>query len=279
MRRSRLFVTVQFFIGSSKLHSNEDLELILSSTFLADLEYHKTIGSTNDRALQLMQTQELKLPFLVLAETSTASRGRENRKWFSPLGTINQTLIIDADEYGLSMDRTPVVSLLMALSVAETIASLVPEQATRVKWPNDVYVDDRKISGILIERPPKNQNRLAIGIGINVNNSFATASQEFQDKATSLVDSSGEEHSLSRVIVELIKRVDSNLQDFKQGRLDLCSTWQQFCFLTGKSIVLIDGARTISGLCLGINSTGAIVIRTEGRETLEIISGSIESFR
>lgn len=261
------------------MYSSEDLELLLSSTFLRDIEFHEVIGSTNDRALELSCREELECPFLVLAETSTASRGRENRKWFSPAGAVNLTLIVDSDEYGLAADRNPVISLLIALSVAETIETFVAGKDTQLKWPNDVYVAGKKISGILIERPTQSQHRTAIGIGINVNNSFDSASVELREKATSIVDLTGEENRLSSVIVELLKRIAENFQNFKLGQLDLVQAWQRFCYLTGKSITLTDGARTISGVCQGIDASGALKVRTEEGKTLDVISGSIESIR
>ena len=135
--------------------SDADLNRITGSTFVKRVEFHQAIDSTNNRALQVARTAEYESPLLVLAESQTQGRGRGTNLWWAQPGALTFSLLIKTDQAQLPPDRWPQVSLTAGLAVCEAIEEFVGEPAIQLKWPNDVYVRQRKACGILIEMPPK----------------------------------------------------------------------------------------------------------------------------
>src|SRR5579862_3978982 len=167
--------------------ASADLERIVATGLIGGYEFHSEIGSTSDRAAELVKQPRLACPFLVLAERQTAGRGRGSNWWWSAPGGLTFSLALDARQCGLPVERLPLVALAAGLAVCDAIEPLLPGVAVRLKWPNDVYVAGRKACGILVEAPGVSPARLIVGIGINVNNTFAAAPRELQQVGTALI--------------------------------------------------------------------------------------------
>ena len=174
----------------------DDLRRLRTETFLREVEHHAEIGSTNDRALALCGETNLPVPYLILTEQQTAGRGRGANRWWSNDGALLFSVIINATDYALPESRWPQISLTAGVAVCEVLDALTNTTNSQVarahtvglKWPNDVWLNNRKACGILVEVPPTRCGRLVIGVGLNVNNSFDSAPAELQLNATSLSD-------------------------------------------------------------------------------------------
>src|SRR5207302_1007514 len=127
------------------------------------IRWHESVPSTNDIAARLA---EIPVPegTVIGAEEQTAGRGRWGRSWASPRGGVWLSVILRP---GLPPDRTPVVGLAAAVAAAEAIRETTRLPA-RVKWPNDVLVEGRKVVGILAEAIP-GAEWVVVGVGINAN--------------------------------------------------------------------------------------------------------------
>lgn len=156
--------------------SGLDVQRILSATSVRTVEYHDELTSTNDLALQLVSGQPL--PLLVVAERQTGGRGRGGNKWWAAEGALTYSLVVDAAALRLEQRSWPRVSLTVALAISDTLDELLPNRAVQLKWPNDVYLQGRKVCGILVETAPRFPGVLVLGIGVNVNNSLAAAPAE-----------------------------------------------------------------------------------------------------
>jgi BirA family biotin operon repressor/biotin-[acetyl-CoA-carboxylase] ligase len=171
------------------------------------------------------------------------------------------------------------LSLVAGLAVCEALASFVPASAVQVKWPNDVYLAGRKVCGILIESAAASPGRLVIGIGVNVNNSFADAPVDLRDTAVGLCDLIGRPLDPTDVLLALLQRLDERWNDLaRRGFHSLVDAWRARCFLSHKSIELQAGAQTIVGRCLGIDDDGALLVHTEtGRQRFH--AGAIRAWQ
>src|SRR5690606_23569450 len=129
-----------------------DLQRIRDETLVRTIDFHWELDSTNSQAIRMLEQSELPTPLLVLAETQTQGRGRGQNRWWSAPGALTCTLVAPLDK--LPADRLPQVSLTTGLAVCQAVESLAPQADLGIKWPNDVYLDDRKLAGILIELPP-----------------------------------------------------------------------------------------------------------------------------
>jgi BirA family biotin operon repressor/biotin-[acetyl-CoA-carboxylase] ligase len=125
-----------------------------------------TIGSTNDEARRLAASGDSG-PVWITAGEQTAGRGRRGRVWVSPKGNLMSTLLLNPRAPAAECAQ---LSFVSAIASADTVAHFAPEADVKVKWPNDVLANGRKISGILLESASAGGEPyfLAIGIGINL---------------------------------------------------------------------------------------------------------------
>lgn len=252
-----------------------DVGRIQRSGLAARVDFHEWLGSTSDRALELAAAGEGPLPLLVLAERQTGGRGRGTNRWWSSAGALTFSLALEVPPSSLAPDRWPQLSLAAGLAVCETLEELLPRAECRVKWPNDVFVNDRKICGILCESVPGWRDKIVLGIGLNVNNSLAAAPPEVQQAAISLVDVAGGARDLTAVLLALLDRFDQRWQQIVAGQFaEQAAAFRQRCFLTGKTLTVVSGGKTHVGRCQGIDDAGELLLQTESG-LARIVAGTI----
>lgn len=241
------------------------LARLQAETFLRGVEHHTEINSTNDRALELCVDAELPIPYLVLADHQTSGRGRGANRWWSSDGALLFSVIVDAADYALPESRWPQMSLTAGVTVCEVLGS-VSTESVGLKWPNDIWLNNRKVCGILVEVPPVQRGRLVIGVGLNVNNSFATAPPELQTIATSLRDECGAEFDRTKLLGDLLRRLAENTRRLAASDPSLPNRWQSWCVLRDRTVSLETGQQVVTGRCLGIGDDGALRLQTSSGE-------------
>ncbi len=257
-------------------------------TFVRTVEIHAELPSTNDRALELAGREEV-LPSLIVALRQTAGRGRGVNRWWAADGALTFSLILEPDQATLPTSRWPELSLTAGGAVCAALLELLPGTDLRLKWPNDVYLSGRKVCGILVEVhaaergtdrrsvPRAPNQRLVVGVGINVNNSLADAPEDVRRRATSLIDVTERQFRLTDVLVGFLRRFELDMELLVSGDRRLHDRWRRLCLLSGKSVALDDGTRSIAGTCLGIDDDGALLLQTEAGPQ-RFFGGVVEAF-
>lgn len=244
-------------------------------TFLRRAEWHDQLDSTNSAALSLALRGTPDVPAIIGATHQTAGRGRGSNTWWSSAGALTFSILFNPLDRGLPFARWPQVALMTGLAVADTLESYLPPVSVQLKWPNDVYADGRKICGILTEVPPGRTDRLVVGIGLNVGNSLAAAPVDVRSSAVSLVDLLGSEHpSLQDVLMTLIGRWERWLQRLAAGEVDFPSVWRPKCYLTGERVSVTIGPESQTGICVGLDGDGALLLETE-RGVQRVLAGTV----
>lgn len=248
-----------------------DLPRLQNANLVHSIDYHPSLGSTNDRAIELASRGEIKLPLLVITDEQTAGRGRGANRWLSSAGALTFSLALEAPPDRLPQSRWPEVALATGLAVGRALRQGAPAADIRLKWPNDVYLDGKKVCGILSESVPGWRDRLVVGIGVNINNRLAspTASNpsaaDIQHTAISLIEHDGQTRDLTSVLIDLLDAFDHAWNQLTGPEAAaLLADYRTFCFLTGKTVTAADAAghKTI-GHCLGIDATGRLQLQTE----------------
>ncbi len=240
----------------------DDLLSIKQGTFVREIEHHQAIASTNSRALAIAPQPQLTLPMLVLADEQTAGRGRGVHRWWSARGALTFSIILDCSAME-DASNWPRVSLTTGIAVCAALHQLCPGLAAGVKWPNDVYVRNRKICGILVEVPPPPGGRLVVGVGINVNNAFENAPEPVRTIGTSLLEAAGYRFSLVTVLTAVLQQLATHLDLLAHQPETLQQRWQDFCMLAGRQVRIVAGTRRITGTCQGIDARGALLVETK----------------
>lgn len=237
-----------------------DLDRVARETSIREIDYHETLGSTNDRAQRLARDSR-NWPLLVITEQQLAGRGRGANRWWSSEGALTFSVIVPTPTPA-DPKRLPQLSLLTALAVRNALQPHTAGHSPTVKWPNDVFIAGRKACGILIERPGDAPEALVIGIGVNVNNDFSGSPEPLHHKATSLRMISGNAADPSEVLIAILQRLLETLECCEQATSRLQADWNQHCFLSGRTVTISRGTDQIVGRCQGIRDDGALIIAT-----------------
>jgi len=251
-----------------------DLLTIRNETFIREVVFHHEIDSTNSAILELAKGQ-VETPLLVVTDRQTAGRGRGTNSWWSGDGALTFSLLLDFPM--LDPSQLSSFSLTVGLAVCQTLEQIAPVADLAIKWPNDVYFNDKKIAGILIERPDANEPRLAVGIGINVNNSLQSAPEEMRQTATSLTDELGANVSLTLLLLECLQQLERRAKDQVHNARELLDQWRAYCMLTGRTIKVEAGGAVIEGDCQGIGESGELLVQTASG-LKRIVAGSVSEF-
>ncbi|NLY88520.1 MAG: biotin--[acetyl-CoA-carboxylase] ligase [Firmicutes bacterium] len=243
------------------------------------IEYYTELPSTNRRARELAAVNPPE-GLVVLAEKQTAGRGRLGRSWFSPAGTgIWMTLLLKP---ALPPGELPKLTLLAAAAVARAIAAEL-KLAPLVKWPNDLYLDSRKIAGVLAETAGQAGGPgayLLLGIGINVNQVSTDFPGELREKAGSLRMSLGA--PVDRIA--LLRRFLTVLEEeyvyaCEKGFARVLAYCRQHSFILGRYVEVRSGDRRYRGRAVAIRDDGGLelLLDDEGG-TVGILAGEVSCF-
>lgn len=242
-----------------------NVDRLLGSSLVAEVEYYATIGSTNDRAKECAARGPGKLPLLVAADNQSAGRGRGANRWWTGSGSLAFSLLFDAQELGVERMRLPLVALAAGVAVVEAVTPLLPSLTVGVRWPNDVYVGERKLAGLLVEVPT--ERFIVIGIGINVNNTLVDAPVELARRVTTLGDLTGQRYDRTEILLDTLALLTKWLRQLASTPEAVASRANELCLQHGQTLTLDLGGRLVTGCCGGIASDGALLLETpEGRQ-------------
>jgi BirA family biotin operon repressor/biotin-[acetyl-CoA-carboxylase] ligase len=237
--------------------------------------------STNTTALQRLTNQTVRLPSVIVTECQTAGRGRGKHAWFSTTGSL--TFSVTYDFSPMQQKDVPVVALATGISVAQVLETLLGGDKSNVlqlKWPNDIYLRDKKLGGILIESAATQPTQLVIGIGLNINHSLETAPTEISATGVAITDATNTTHNLEDLLVLLLNQLDKNFSLLKSKQLDISTLWNSRCMLNHSVISIAIGEidqqpLNFQGRCCGVASDGALLIEIAG-EVKRFYSGVVQ---
>jgi BirA family transcriptional regulator, biotin operon repressor / biotin---[acetyl-CoA-carboxylase] ligase len=208
--------------------------------------HHRVTDSTNERAKELA-VAGAPHGTLVTADEQTAGRGRQGRQWTAPpRSAVLMSLVLrELDE-------------MLPLAAAVAIADAISAEAA-IKWPNDVWIDRRKVAGILVEGRPQ-EGWAVLGVGLNV--TTESFPPELAETATSL-KLAGIDTTPGQVLEELLPSLDAWLGAPPDAVLP---AWRDRDALKGERVRWTDG----EGVAAGIDDSGSLLVDTrDGRVTLD----------
>jgi BirA family biotin operon repressor/biotin-[acetyl-CoA-carboxylase] ligase len=234
-------------------------------TFIRRAEHFESLSSTNDRALEIAaSTPASSIPLLIIADHQTAGRGRGRNQWFAREGVLTFSLLVEPAQWGIERGLWPRLSVAVGGAVARALGRWSTVDCPLLKWPNDVLIRGRKVCGILIETSPAAPERLVVGIGINVANTFEGAPADVAARGISLSETSPvlvpEKHAILNAV---LTQLDRDLRLLGEGSPELLARWRQVCALSGRMVAVAEMDRVVSGVCAGLEDDASLLIRTE----------------
>ena len=261
-------------VDSPDVMSKAEIESMVRTKWAGrSVIYYDETDSTNIQA-KLAGENGSEHGTLVVADRQVAGKGRRGRSWESPKGVcVYMTLLLRPS---IAPVKAPMLTLVMALSVAEAVRELTGLKAG-IKWPNDIVLNKKKICGILTEMSTEIDyiNYVVTGVGINTNQE--TFSEEIRKRATSLLIEGGRHISRSELVAAVMERYEENYERFMETK-DLSGLQEKYNGMLvncGREVRVLEPKGEYSAFASGINEVGELVVTTpEGEEKL-ICAGEV----
>ncbi len=248
----------------------EEIDIKLDTEYLgSNFVIYEELNSTNE---QLLSNEKFdKHGTVLLTENQSVGRGRLGRQWISEKDKSLTFSILLTEN--IEADKLNLINLGASLAVAKSLENLYQLHVS-LKWPNDVLISNRKVSGILLETTSKGDKieRAVIGIGINVNHPNFTG--KFLITPTSIRKEFGKEVKRERLLSEILNEFESIIETIKKDPNTILEAWRSRCDWIGERIKIIDGDREIFGQFEDIDSNGLLVLK-DNSGTKKIMNGDI----
>lgn len=230
-------------------------------------------ASTNEEAVKEAQTGA-EHGTLIVADSQTQGKGRRGRTWYTKKGTcIAMSLILKPK---METKDASMLTLVQAMAVAKSIEEACGLK-TKIKWPNDILVNNKKVCGILTELYLNSTeiSSIIIGTGINVNQ------EEFPTEISQIATSLKREKKESQSRIKLIKRICELFEQYYEGFL---KTGDVSCFLEEynehlvsreKRVRVLEPKGEFEGQALGINLWGELLVKKDDGEVVRVYAGEV----
>ncbi len=253
--------------------NQEKLKQSLDGKFIGhQLHYYDEIGSTNDEAFRL-GLAGVPEGTVLIANSQSAGKGRMQRVWHSPAGSNIYTSIILRPE--ITPARTPQISILAGVAIAEVLESYCPDRI-KLKWPNDVLIDGKKVCGILsqVKTVASAVDFIVLGIGINVNISYNEFLKEICNLATSLAIETGREISRQELIIRLYENLAKWYKQLLQNGFNpIKERWLSLSPMIGEMVQVKFQEEAVSGKAIGLDDDGSLILLTADNKEIKVSAG------
>ena len=219
---------------------------------------YNSTASTNDVAAKYAKNKNND-GLVVLTEEQVKGRGRSGNKWVAGFAdsVICSILLTDC------AINAELLSLTIAVATAEAIGKCAKAEA-KIKWPNDIILNNKKVAGILVES--KKVNKLTayiIGIGINCHQSKQDFPAELRKIATSIDIETGGQIDRISLIKRLLTSIDNWFEIAKQDKKEIIEHWQQLSTQLGQRVSLVYNKKKFAGNCIGIDPENGLILQLD----------------
>lgn len=259
---------------SGDMFTEAELKSVISTRVAGrNLVFLDTVDSTNTRAKQLA---EAGAPdgTLIVAETQSAAKGRRGRAWMAPPGTgVWFSLMLRPQ---IEPEHASMLTIVAAMAVEKGIRDTTGLSG-RIKWPNDVVVDRKKVCGILTEMSADMDcvNHVVVGIGINAN--IREFPEELRDKATSLLLVSGQAVKRSALLNAVLLAWEEYYGRYlpSEDLSLLAEEYNEKLAGLGGLVKVLAPKGEYTGISRGINHKGELLVEREDGTVTEVMSGEV----
>jgi len=257
-----------------RLFTHELAGLLTGKLIGSYIVYRETVGSTNELAKDLAR-EGAEDGTVVIAEEQTGGKGRLGRDWYSPEGEgLWFSLILRPP---ISPVEASKITLVAAVAVAKAVRELTGVEAG-IKWPNDILVSGRKLTGILTEMSAEidRVNYVIVGIGVNVNLDSAKLAEGLAETATSIEKESGGRVSRLRLLSGILDRFDVLYEEFINGHFSrILSLWKEMSVTINRWVRVTSFEGVEEGIAFDIDAEGALLLMKKDGSMKRVLSGDV----
>jgi len=239
------------------------------------VRYLERTGSTNQVAIDMAKIGA-PTDTVVAAESQTGGRGRLGRSWHSPAGSgLYFSMIMRP---ALPPEDLSKITLAAGLALCLAVEK-VTDLALMLKWPNDLFLEGRKLGGILAETVniKGEPTVVVLGIGLNVNAGAAVFPADLQERATSLLIETGRVYRRSELLAAIVTELQGQVRRFERsGFKGILDDWRKRDLSLGRELAWLTlNGRVVRGVSLGPDDSGQLLIKDAEGKIHEVLSGDL----
>lgn len=242
------------------------------------VHFYNQVDSTNLTAMDLAQQGAVE-GTVVLADQQLRGRGRGERSWHSPAGVGIYCSIVLRPK--ISPGMAQLITLMTAVSTVKAIA-LRTGLSPRIKWPNDILINDKKVAGILLESKVSGTRMeyAVIGFGINVNHAPADLPEEIRVNASSLFIELREVVDRNALIVQIFAELEELYDRLQQEDFPIIlKQWRHYSATLGRHVRIFQKDRETEGIAVDVTEEGGLIVTVESGKQVVVHAGDVEHLR
>jgi len=264
--------------ASSSLLSEQIRDGLTTQWLGRTFHFYHAVESTNLIAIDLAQ-QDAPEGTVVLADQQLSGRGRGSRSWHSPAGVGIYCSILLRPK--MAVAKTQLITLMAGVSIVKAIA-LQTGLSPRLKWPNDILINDKKVAGILLESKVSGVQigYSVIGFGINVNNGSADLPEDIRERASSLLMELKKTVDRSRLVIAIFSELERLYHRFKCEDFPvILQQWRHYSSTLGQRVRIWQEDKATDGIAVDLTEDGGLLVKVEGGKKIVIHAGDVEHLR
>ena len=244
-----------------------------SQPFADKIQIYKSLESTNKTAKEMAVTGA-EHGTVIISDCQTMGRGRYSRNFFSPYGGLYMSIILRPEV--LRFEHQTSVTAFAAVSVCEAIES-ISQKAPKIKWVNDIFIDEKKVCGILTEAVTDFESGglewVVLGIGINVYTRTEDFPDELQSLATSIYPDEKTPCVRNKLSAEIINRILGF--DTYPSEAEIFEKYKKRLMMLGKEVTVIQNKTEYRATAIDVDFVGRLIVKNEKGEIITLSSGEI----
>lgn len=226
------------------------------------IHYFKKLDSTSTKAKEFSENS------VVISEIQTKGKGRFSRKWSSGIGGLWMSIVLKP-----TIKNPKKITFIAAISIQKTIKKLF-KLDTKIKWPNDVLFNGKKLCGILTETIFKNDKieKMVVGIGLNLNNKLP---QILRSKAISLNEILNKNVNVKRTAIEILNEFSKQYKKYGKNDKKLLTDWKKLSDTLGRDVKIKSVGKIYYGKAYDIDKDCNLMLKLKNNQIKKIIEGDI----
>jgi BirA family biotin operon repressor/biotin-[acetyl-CoA-carboxylase] ligase len=234
------------------------------------------VASTNTIAMELAQKGAAD-GTVIIAETQTGGKGRLGRSWTSPHGNLYVSVILRPS---VPISKAPLITLMGAVAVASGVRRHCGVPAG-IKWPNDILLSGKKVSGLLTEMSaePDRIRHIVLGIGVNVNMDSSALQPDVRKISTTLATAVGKPVDRTALLRTLLAELDLWYHRFLKGDAEVLAAWKELNVTLGHRVAVSGGGAKLEGLARGVDAEGRLILMLDDGTLQQVAAGDVTILR
>ncbi len=250
-----------------------DIKPGLNTTVIGKkIQFQSVAVSTNTLAM-VMAADGTPEGTVVIAETQTGGKGRLGRKWISPKGNLYVSVVLRPN---IPMHKAPLITLTGAVAVASAIRSTCGLRAG-IKWPNDILISGKKVSGLLTEMSAEQDRirHIVLGIGVDVNMEMGELPAEVRGLTTTLAAEAGAKINRNALLQQVLRDLERWYQKFLNNDEDILEEWKKLNVTVGNRITVTGAGEALDGQAQGVDRDGRLIVRLDDETVRTVAAGDV----